>query len=113
MKAILFISSILLAFGITLSSWTAPEKKTIEFSVNGNCEMCKRKIEGALSIKGVRAAEWDINTKRVKVVYVPSVISEDQIHQAIADSGYDTDQVKAKDEVYEKLHTCCLYRNEK
>jgi hypothetical protein len=31
------------------------------------------------------------------------------VKKAIAKVGHDTDDVKAADAVYEKLHHCCLY----
>jgi mercuric ion binding protein len=87
-----------------------PEKKTITFKVYGNCGMCKRNIETALDIKGVKSATWNVTTKMVEVVFIPTQISEEEIHQAIAKSGYDTDKIKAKDEDYNALHGCCQYR---
>ena len=33
----------------------------------------------------------------------------EDIHKAIANVGYDTDKIKAKDEVYKDLHKCCKY----
>ena len=31
------------------------------------------------------------------------------VKKAVAKVGHDTDDVKATDEVYENLHSCCLY----
>lgn len=106
-------SIILIGLTVLLSWFTlqaAPEKKTIQFKVSGNCEMCKKKIETALEIKGVKSAVWNMETNMVEVVYTPEVVSVEQLHQAIADAGYDTELVKAKDEVYNKLAQCCQYR---
>ena len=88
------------------------EKKTITFKVYGNCGMCKKNIETALEIKGIKSAVWNVDTKMIEVTYLPQQINEEQIHQAIAKAGYDTELVKAKDEDYQKLHTCCQYRKE-
>jgi len=80
------------------------------FDVSGNCGMCKEKIEtAALSVEGVNIASWDANNKTVTVVINDSKANLEDIHKAIADVGYDTDQIKAKDEVYEGLHECCKY----
>jgi periplasmic mercuric ion binding protein len=89
-----------------------PDKKTIVFKVYGNCGMCKKNIESALEIKGVKSAVWNVETKMIEVVYLPEIITEDKIHEAIAKAGYDTDKVKARDEDYKRLHTCCQYRKE-
>jgi len=36
-----------------------------------------------------------------------------EIHEAIAAVGHDTEKVKATDEAYEELHTCCKYPRDK
>lgn len=88
------------------------EKKTIVFKVYGNCEMCEKNIEASLEIKGVKSAVWNKETKMIEVVFLPNVISESEIHQAIANGGYDTELIKASEENYKKLHTCCQYKRQ-
>ena len=84
--------------------------KTVTFKVYGNCGMCKSKIEQSLKgVKGVAAATWDVDKKMITVTYNPKKIELLEIHQKIAGVGYDTDEVKAKDEVYNNLHGCCQY----
>jgi len=84
----------------------------ISFGVSGNCEMCKERIEkAALSVKGVRSAFWDINTKRVHIDYVSTEVQAESIHRAIAASGHDTELIRADDKVYKSLPECCLYRD--
>ena len=89
---------------------TPKEKKTIKFKVEGICEMCKETIEAAVSVKGVKFAEWDKQSKILTVVYRTDKITEDELHHRIAASGYDTEKVKATDVQYSKVHTCCRYR---
>lgn len=90
---------------------TAQSPATVEFKVTGNCNMCKKTIESSLKgKKGVQSAVWNKDTKMMKVTYNPSEISEDQIHQAIADSGYDTEKKKASDKAYHNLPECCQYK---
>lgn len=90
------------------------QKKTEEttFKVGGECNMCKKRIENALDVKGVRFAEWNPETETLFVAYKPKKISLDKIHELIAEVGHDTEKVKAKDEVYENIHGCCRYREE-
>lgn len=84
--------------------------KVVKFKVYGNCGMCKTKIEGALKgVKGVRFAIWDVKKKMITVKYNPKKIDLITLHKKIAAVGYDTDKVKAKDEVYNGLHHCCKY----
>lgn len=86
------------------------EKKIETFKVYGNCGMCKETIEGALKKKdGVLKKNWNVETKMVTVTYDASKITLKQIKQNIANAGYDTDEVRAKDETYSKLHGCCQY----
>jgi hypothetical protein len=45
----------------------------------------------------------------IRVVFKPAKISEDQIHQAIAAVGYDTEKYKGSDKAYKDLPECCQY----
>jgi copper chaperone CopZ len=84
--------------------------KTVTFKVHGNCGMCKSKIEGSLKgVKGVASASWNEEKLMMTVTYNPKKIDLDDIHNKIAAVGYDTEKVKAKTEVYNKLHGCCKY----
>lgn len=62
--------------------------------------------------------EWNswvskpLKTKICRVVYRKDKISEDQIHQLLADGGHDTKKVRASDKAYENLHRCCHYKRE-
>jgi len=85
-------------------------KKTEKINVKGNCGMCKTRIEkAASSVEGVSKAEWNKDTKVLAVVFDDSKTSTDKIEKVIAEVGHDTPNYKAKDEVYNKLHSCCKY----
>jgi mercuric ion binding protein len=89
---------------------TTLKLKTVTFKVYGNCGMCKSTIEQSLKgVKGVAAATWDVDAKMITVTYNPKKIELLDIHQKIAGVGYDTDKMKAKDEIYSNLHGCCQY----
>ena len=64
-------------------------------------------------IKGVKRADWDRDTHLLVVTYNPSRVELIDIHKAIAAIGYDTDQVRADDNVYSNLHECCKYDRSK
>ena len=100
---------ILMALALSTVS-VAQKKAEIEFQVSGMCGMCETRIEKALDVPGIIMAEWDVETKRATVAYKTKVLSEDQIHQLIANVGHDTAKIKATDEVYANLHRCCKYR---
>lgn len=107
--------SLLLLLGIaamlSFSTTVKAEKKKTSFKVFGNCGMCEKKIEtAAKSVEGVEFADWDKKTKQIQVHFDSDKTKLDNIHKAIAKSGYDTEKLKADDEAYNKLHSCCKYK---
>lgn len=95
-------------------SGIAQEKKSknkkAAFIVAGNCEMCEKRIEkAAFSVKGVKSADWHVDHKDIHLIIDENKCSVEDVAKAIAAVGHDTEFIKAKDEVYEKLHGCCLY----
>lgn len=85
-------------------------KATIE--VDGVCGMCKERIEKAsIQAKGVKMATWDVATHQLDLIYNEKKTDLATIQQSIADSGHDTKDIKAKDEVYNDLMGCCKYRD--
>lgn len=83
---------------------------TETFKVYGNCGMCKRTIEGALSkVKGIAYANWDMSSKMMTVKYEAGAVQLDEIKAMIAAVGYDSETHRAPDEVYSSLHGCCQY----
>ena len=88
----------------------AQKVKTIKFEVDGVCDMCKDRIEGAVDVKGIKFASYDLDKHQMEVTFSTKKITEDKIHQLIADVGHDTDKIKATDEAYDQIHHCCKYR---
>ncbi len=85
----------------------------ISFGVRGNCEMCKSTIERAANgVEGVSKAVWDVDAKKIDVSFDDTKTNEMAIHQAIANSGYDTEKVSANSESYKDLPSCCQYDHE-
>jgi copper chaperone CopZ len=83
------------------------------FDVNGNCEQCQKRIQkAAFSVDGVKMASWNIETHEMAVIINEEKCTLLDVEKAIANVGHDTKQVKAKDEVYAKLHGCCKYERE-
>ena len=112
---VFFLSFSKADFFLPSEIWEKEIQKTerANFSVKGNCKMCKKRIEkAALSIKGVKMAVWDIPSNIVDIIYDVKKVSLQDIHEKISSVGHDTDKAKAKDDVYESLPMCCLYRTE-
>ncbi len=101
---------LMLPFFFAVISTQAKEKaEQIQFKVNGNCDMCKARIEKAAKINGVKSAEWDEQTHFIIVKFMPSKTNKTAIQQHIAAAGYDTEDVIASDEAYGALPQCCQY----
>jgi copper chaperone CopZ len=78
--------------------------------VNGNCELCKKRIEqAAFSVKGVKSAEWNTYDHILHLIINEEKCSIQEVKKAIAKVGHDTDDVKSTDEDYQNLHGCCKY----
>ena len=109
MKKILIF---LLALPMGMVAQEKQKKNTkAQFTVYGNCEMCKKRIEkAAFSVKGVKLADWDIPSNQISLIYNPNKVDLKMIHSSIAAKGYDTSEAKAKEEDYNELPKCCQYQ---
>ena len=90
-------------------------KSDVTFGVRGNCGMCKSTIESAtMSIEGVDTASWSTESKMISINVSTEINDQfiNDIHNAIAKSGYDTELSTAVDEDYDKLPMCCKYNRE-
>ena len=90
-------------------------KSDVTFGVRGNCGMCKSTIESAtMSIEGVDTATWSTESKMISINVSTEINDQliNEIHNAIAKSGYDTELSTAVDEDYDKLPMCCKYNRE-
>ncbi len=110
MKNVILILGILF-IGATGFAQNKNAKATIE--VDGVCGMCKERIEKAsIQAKGVKSATWDVQTHQLNLIYNEGKTDLTKIQQSIADTGHDTQDIKAKDEVYEHIDPCCRYRDQ-
>jgi mercuric ion binding protein len=110
-KLLLFIG--ILCIGISSEAQEKNKNAKITFEVNGICEMCKERIEmAALKTKGVKFANWTIGTHQLSLIFDERKIDEITIHTNIAAVGHDTQKIKATDEAYNNLHSCCKYDRE-
>lgn len=110
MKTIKILSLVTLSCCLSVASMAQEKKETIK--VSGNCGMCKNKIEKAAKSAGASFAAWDTESKVLTVKYPSTSTNNAKIQQAVAAAGYDTKDVKATDEAYNKLHSCCKYERE-
>ena len=83
---------------------------TDSISVSGICGMCEERIENAALIKGVKKVDWDKDKQMLTVIYRSDKTSMQEIAESIADAGHDSSLVTCTDEQYDKVHSCCKYR---
>lgn len=108
MKAIkLTFLSILGLLSVCFSQQKATQKVVIK-TPTVQCEMCKNKIEKYLAREpGISAVNVDFKKKTTTVTYLTDRNNIEQIKTAIANVGYDADDVTAEEDAYKKLPKCC------
>lgn len=78
------------------------------FFVQGNCEECKQLIEAyAAQLKGVESATWNYEQSQLHIQYNARATSVDEVQQAIAEQGYETQFFPANPEAKVQLPACC------
>ncbi|MBS1783624.1 MAG: hypothetical protein JSS78_11200 [Bacteroidetes bacterium] len=105
-------SIIIFIFSALLSSAALAQSdiKTDSFKVDGNCNMCKKRIEEAAYVKGVKRAEWNEATHMLTVIYRSSKTDEKTISQSVAKAGHSSDFTTAAEKDYNNLPDCCHYK---
>jgi periplasmic mercuric ion binding protein len=109
MKSLSIMASLIVGLFSINNSFAQATVKQETIKVWGNCSMCKTNIEKAAGKAGASSANWDEESKELKVSYAESKTSSEKIQKQIAKSGYDTQEYTAPDKAYNKLHGCCQY----
>ena len=72
------------------------------------CETCKERIENYMKREpGVSVVKVDYKKKTTTVTYLTDRNNIEQIKTAIANAGYDADDVTANEDAFKKLPNCC------
>lgn len=108
MKTLSIFAAILVSI-FTINTSTAQTAKTETIKVWGNCGMCKTTIEKAAKKAGAKTANWNEDSKELKITYAVNKTTSVKIQEAIAKSGYDTQDFTAVKSAYDNLHGCCKY----
>jgi len=109
MKSLSFSAVLLFSLLFSNFSFAQQSLKKENLKVWGNCGMCKKTIENAAKSAGATAANWNEESKQLKVSYAANKTSGEKIQQAIAAKGYDTKDFTGNEEAYKNLHSCCQY----
>ncbi len=113
-KILLALILVLTATASATAQSGAPTKATpartaqAQILTSAVCAMCKTTLEKAMAYeKGVKAAELDVESKMLTIVYQPDKTSLDKLRLAIARTGYDADSVQADPRAHQRLPDCC------
>src|SRR5688572_14243218 len=72
------------------------------------CETCGKTFQTELlKVKGLKMMELDEKAMTITVFYDGKKTNLESIKTAIANLGYDADELKANPAAYEKLDGCC------
>jgi len=90
---------------------SAQQKKPVTVKImtpTVQCEMCKERIEEYLAEEdGILKTVVNFKQKYVTVTYLTDRTNLENIKTAIANTGYDAEDVKAAPDAYNKLPKCC------
>lgn len=99
---------IIVGVGIISTAIAQKVEKAIIKTPTVQCESCKERIEKYLKKEdGVSKVKVDYKRKTTTVTYLSSRTNIENIKTAIANVGYDADDVLANEESYKKLPVCC------
>ena len=87
----------------------AQSQKVVIKTPTVQCEMCKTKIENYLLKRepGITFVNVDYKKKTTTVTFIKDRNNIEQIKTAIANAGYDADDVTADEDAYKRLPKCC------
>lgn len=102
-----------LVFGIAASAQTKPVQTVKINTPTVQCEMCKDRIEevlkrydGVMTVS-VKLHKTDSTKRQTTVKYITDRTNEEVIKAAIANAGYDANEIAANPESYKALPKCC------
>ncbi|PWT95014.1 MAG: heavy metal transporter [Bacteroidetes bacterium] len=105
------ISLILILMTGLMTGLSAQSKKAVTVKIQTptvQCEECKKRIEDYMKAEdGVAKIVVDYKRKVATVTYLPDRTNIENVKTGIANAGYDADDVKANEDSYKKLPTCC------
>jgi len=108
MKKVLIVAIAIVGLSIAGMSQIKPVLTAIIKTPNARCENCKTRIEAYLKrYDGVVEITVNYRKGETKVKYVTDRINIEEIKTAIANCGYDADDVPATEDAYNRLPKSC------
>lgn len=111
MKKLLIIASIFTLTNFNAEAQKTNAVKTEKFIVEGVCNDCKKRIEDAAYIKGVKRADWNKETKELVLIYNADKVTKEAVATKIAKAGHTAAGIEASKDAYNKLPSCCAYEH--
>jgi len=106
-----FLALSLLMIGLTSTGFSQVKKGIQTVTIltpTVQCQQCKDRIEKYMVREdGVQKVNVDYKHGKTKVTYVAERTNVETIKTAIANIGYDADDITADEESYNKLPSCC------
>jgi copper chaperone CopZ len=107
MKKILLLSLVVAGFAVVSSAQVKEVKAKIK-TPNALCEACKTRIESYLKrMDGIVLVDVNYRKGETTVRYQMDRTDIEQIKTAIANLGYDADDVAANEDSYKRLPKTC------
>lgn len=108
MKQIVLLAGLLLAAVLTSQAQTKALQTAKIKTPNALCEACKTRIETYLKrIDGVQMVNVNFRRGETTVKFLTDRTNIEEIKTAIANQGYDADDITANEESYKKLPITC------
>lgn len=108
MKKLLFV--LIATLGLSFAG-TAQTKSVLTANIktpNALCEVCKTRIEAYMKrYDGILEVNVNFRKGETKVKYVTDRTDIEQVKTAIANCGYDADDVPAAEDIYNRLPKSC------
>lgn len=100
-----FVSSL---FSIAASAQTKAQMTAKISTPTVQCELCKKRIESFLKgYDGILSVNVNYRKKETVVKYLTDRTNEEFIKTAIANLGYDANEIAATPDAYNALPKCC------
>jgi len=86
----------------------AQQKKVVISTPTVLCEDCQERLELYMKREpGIASVKVDFKRKITTITYITDRNNIEQLKTAIANAGFDADDVAADEDAYKKLPKCC------
>lgn len=108
MKKLILLTTLIAGISLGAGAQTKPVMIATIKTPNALCQVCKTRIENYLKrYDGVAEATVNYRKEETRVKYLTDRINIEEIKAAIANVGYDADDVLAAEDAYKRLPLSC------